>query len=75
MKHTIEAAYDKEFEEILCKLNLCDVDNEVDLLCYFCGDRLEKKDIYSVFPVDDEIKICCERISCIQKLYLFADRI
>ena len=62
---TIHAAYHKEFDEILQRLNLLEPDGSIKPVhCQFCRQVVSQDNILSVFPEDGQIHICCDRIPC-----------
>jgi len=68
MKTVIEAAYDKEFDEVLSRLGLKgDLDSGC-LHCGFCGNTIRAAEILGVYADRDHIRVCCLRPECASRL-------
>lgn len=65
---TIHSAYDGEFDEVLKRLNLYKKGKQGELKCFFCDVSVDLENIYSVFPHNEKINICCDRLQCTTKL-------
>lgn len=68
VKERIEAAYDKEFDEILERLGLKDDLMAGRTKCGFCDQQLDMTKIIGVYSDQGRILLCCDRQECAARL-------
>lgn len=68
----IDAVFGEDMEEFLESLGILNEIAEGTKTCFFCDEKVEIKDIQSVFPADDAIQICCSSYHCYKE---FMDRV
>ena len=65
---SINAVYDEELDQLLTSLELVDDLNSGKLLCYFCGNQITRDNLGSIFPHENDIKVCCTGLDCTVQL-------
>ena len=68
MTTRIDAAYDKEFEQILEKLHLLEALKEGTLRCAFCQNEITLENVHGVFSKNHSLHVSCDRLPCHTKL-------
>lgn len=64
----IKAILDQDFENLLHKLNVYDAVVAGTVQCAFCHDTVNLLNISMVFPQDSEVRFCCDKKVCTDKL-------
>ena len=67
-KKVINAIHEDDLEKYLEKLGLLTKINKGEINCYFCKEKIEIKNLDCVFAYENDIKFCCDKISCYVKL-------
>ncbi|WP_163538332.1 hypothetical protein [Gracilibacillus sp. YIM 98692] len=60
----INAVYSEELEEFLDSLGVLEEIKNGEKKCYFCNSIVDVSDIQTVFPMDDDVQICCNKSKC-----------
>ena len=68
MKEKIFAIANDNLTSILEGLNLLDSLESNSLKCNICGETLTLENIGCLYPLNKKIFLCCDKISCIQKV-------
>lgn len=68
MKEKILAVTDKGLEAFLESLGLIDDLKSHILSCSICGVPLSLENIGCIYPIENEVKLCCENLKCLQKI-------
>jgi len=68
LNNKINAVFEDNLKEVLIKLKLLDPINNGEIVCRVCGDVISLETIGCMFPLDDEVQFCCDKILCIQKI-------
>ncbi len=63
-KHTIRAVMDEDLEAFLESLGLLYPMEQEMLRCGFCGEVVRRDNLLSVYPENDEIRVCCTSPQC-----------
>jgi len=66
---TIKAVHDDDIEEFFKSLDVYEDFISGKLVCYNCGTTITKENLYSIFPKNDEVTICCDNPECIACLF------
>jgi hypothetical protein len=67
-RHTITAVHDDDLESLMKSLGLLwDFENG-KLKCAFCGDPVDRANLYGLFPDSGAIKTACSRAHCVAQL-------
>lgn len=67
-KVNIKAIHDIDLEKTLENFGLLRKINNNKIKCKFCGDVINIKNIYALFPESGSIKIICSNPTCIKEL-------
>jgi hypothetical protein len=67
-KKIIYAVHDQELETLLKNLELYDDFFEGNIRCFICDKIITEENLGSIFPYEEDIKICCNDIDCYKKL-------
>lgn len=68
MSDKISAVSDKDLVKLLKSLNLLDKINSNELKCSHCNDIITLDSVGCIYPYDNKINICCDRLSCYQSV-------
>ena len=63
----ISAVHDRDIFEFLKSLNLLQEFNEGCIHCKFCEARITFENLQAIYPKDNEIIFCCDRIKCFEQ--------
>lgn len=64
----IKAILDQDFENLLRKLNVYDAVVAGSVQCAFCNDTINISNISMVFPQGGEVRFCCDKRACTDRL-------
>lgn len=67
MKEKIHAVPDKDVEKLLENLGLLNDIKDHLIFCGICGEPLSIENIGCIYPSEHEIKLCCDKLKCLQK--------
>lgn len=67
-KSEIKAVSNKEIESYLKSLGLLDSISSGKKRCSSCGDILDIDSVQAIIPKENEIKILCNKSSCVKKI-------
>lgn len=62
--NTIKAIFKNDLDEFLEKNNMLDDFNNGKIRCCYCNNVVTKENLYSLIPVDDCLKMCCNNAKC-----------
>lgn len=60
----INAIYSEDMEDFLDSLGVLEEINRGKKACYFCGKPLKLTDVQTVFPLDNDVQVCCNSLKC-----------
>lgn len=63
-KGEIQAVHYDDMHEFLLSIGEFDKVVNGHAKCYFCGKQINIDDIQSIFPIDNEVKYCCNSENC-----------
>lgn len=66
-RYEISAVHEKDLKELLKSLNLLDQVKNGLVNCKFCDVRITLENLQCIYPKDNEIVFCCDKISCFEK--------
>lgn len=64
----LKAILESDMGKILDELGLLELIDGGKVRCLFCKKKISRENIYCVVVKDGEIKLCCNRIECYEKL-------
>lgn len=67
-KQAIQAVHAKDLMGLLKSLELDEALAAGDLKCFFCGCTLTLDLLQGIFPLENEIRFCCESSACFHQL-------
>jgi hypothetical protein len=67
MKEKIHAVSDRDLDGLLESLGLTEDLANGKLNCYCCGSKLSKENIGCIYPIKNEVKLCCSTLDCLEK--------
>lgn len=65
--YEISAVHDEDVEELLNSLDLLHQFNEGLIVCKFCGEKITYTNFQCIYPKDNEIIFCCDKIKCFEQ--------
>ena len=65
--HEISAVHDRDIIEFLKSLNLMKEFKEGHINCKFCGIIITLENLQCVYPKENEIVFCCDKIKCFEQ--------
>ena len=68
MDESILAIYSFEIKSFLIKFNLLEQIQKGELSCFVCEEKITLDNIGCIYPIKKEIKFCCDKLVCIQKM-------
>ena len=68
LKHKILAVHDANLDEFLRSLELYDALENGELRCNICECQVTRENLGCVYPLGDEIKVCCDRLDCLRHI-------
>ncbi len=63
-KAAINAIHKQDLDEYLVSLGIKDRLESGAMSCGVCGDRVDKNNIGTIYPFENEIKVSCDKPSC-----------
>jgi len=66
MRFKLKAVHDADLENYLMSLGILDGIKNGDFKCKYCGTTITLENLLCLYPVNEEISICCDRPSCYQ---------
>lgn len=73
MKKKLNAILSEDLEKILEKFSLKHDFNIGKLKCKFCGEVINKTNLYSLYPDSGSIKLVCNNHKCIDLFYRYLE--
>jgi hypothetical protein len=67
-KKQVDAVYDADLLRLLENLGLKDAFEAETLVCVFCGEIITWENFHSIFPYENDVKVCCTRLKCVNRL-------
>jgi hypothetical protein len=67
-KQEIRAIYEEDLDSFLEKIELLEPLNKGELLCAVCNEKITRENFKFVFVESDDIKICCNKTGCYEKV-------
>ena len=67
-KQEIHAIYEDDLDAFLEKLGLLEAFKNGELQCAICSDKITKSNFRFVYPEENDIKICCSKLDCYEKV-------
>ncbi len=67
-KKELRAIFEKDIDSFLKKLGLLKSLERGELFCAVCNKPINKKNFRFIFPENGEIKFCCSKIECYEKI-------
>lgn len=64
----IKALYNDDLEMILERIGLLEEFKKRQIRCMYCGDLIERANLYALVPTGDIIQMCCNKPECVLKL-------
>lgn len=64
----VNAVYSEDMVELLDSLGILHKINKGKKKCHFCKNTVKIENIVSVFPVDNEVQVCCSSFDCYKQL-------
>ena len=68
MSDKIHAVSDNDVEVLLDSLNLLEDIKSEKIICSICQKKVTINDVGCIYPFNNEIKICCDNMICLQKV-------
>ena len=65
--YEISAVHDRDIIEFLKSLNLLKEFSEGHIYCKFCGVIITKRNLQCIYPKENEIIFCCDKIKCFEQ--------
>lgn len=65
--YEISAVHEKDLEELLKSLNLLEQVKNGLVNCKFCGTKITLDNLQCIYPKDNEIVFCCDKINCFEQ--------
>ena len=66
-RYEISAVHDTDIIQFLESLNLLKEFKEGRIHCKFCGTKITLENLQSIYPKENEIVFCCEKIECFEQ--------
>lgn len=63
---SLSAIHENELESLLRNLGLLDELNAGNFSCRFCGKKIKLENLQCIYPLNNEIVFCCDKITCFQ---------
>lgn len=60
----INAIHENDLENFLNNIGILQKIKNGEVKCFFCGVIVTLENFHCVFPENDDIQICCEKLSC-----------
>jgi len=67
-KHTIRAVHEQDLEVLLNSLGLSELMAKGELNCGICGSIVNLDNLLCVYPLKDEVKVCCKNPECYKQV-------
>jgi len=67
-KKEILAFHQQDMEKILKNLGLWEDLISGKLRCNICNVEIDKNNLACIYPLDEEIKICCSNLNCLNRV-------
>jgi hypothetical protein len=67
MKEKIHAVSSKDLAGLLESLGLMEDLANGKLVCRCCGSKLSQENIGCIYPINKEIRLCCNTVDCLKK--------
>ena len=67
-RRDIKAVHEQDLDLFLRSLGLLDDFLKGKLRCHFCNDFIDRENFRCVFPLGEQIRICCSKLDCFQKV-------
>jgi hypothetical protein len=65
VNQAIEAVHSSDIEKFLDSIEELEAVCNGERRCFFCNEPMTTKNIYSMFPQDDDICYCCLSFRCV----------
>lgn len=67
-KKKLNAIYEKDIKEFLKSIGILqDIENK-KVKCNFCGEVITIDNIAAVYPENNEVSVCCDKLDCYEQL-------
>lgn len=63
----IHAVSDNDLDGLIENLGLVESLEKELLFCSYCGKKLSRENIGCIYPLENEIRLCCDTLSCLEK--------
>jgi hypothetical protein len=67
MKEKIHAVSSRDLDGLLQSLGLMEDLANGKLNCRCCGSKLSRENIGCIYPINKEIRLCCNTLDCLEK--------
>ena len=67
MKEKIHAVSNRDLDKLLVSLGLMEDLTKDKLDCCCCGSKLSRENIGCIYPMNKEIRLCCNKLDCLKK--------
>lgn len=65
---TMKAVLDEDLDKLLESLGVYDSVVSGNEKCFFCGKTVTLENLSSIFPLNREVKFCCDDLICVNQL-------
>lgn len=67
MKGVINAVSDSNLDELIASLGLREDLANGKIFCHCCGKNLSRDNVGCIYPINNEIRLCCDTLECLQR--------
>lgn len=60
----IDAVFGEDMREFLESLGILSEIESGEKTCFFCGNIVNVQDVQAVFPLNNDVQICCSSFHC-----------
>ena len=71
-RQKIKAVHDSDLDGLLESLGILEKIRKGYLKCNVCGGSISMENIQLIIPIKDGIGLCCDKLSCLQQLFLMS---
>ena len=64
----IKTVHDDDLEVLLDKLSILGKIENGQLKCGVCGKTITKENLQCIYPLHDEIRMCCNELQCLLRV-------
>lgn len=63
-ENEINAVHEDDLLDFLKSIKEYDSIAEGKRYCYFCSEKITIENIYTIFPLENQIRYCCNKVDC-----------